>query len=406
MKVIHTSDWHLGQKFLTKDRIEEHQKALDWLIDIVRQEHADVMLISGDIFDNNNPPNYARNMFYQFLHQMQSTSCRHIVITGGNHDSPSMLNAPKDILRYLQVHIVGEATENPEDELIPLYNEQGELIAVVAAIPFLRDSNLRNTFVGQLVEERSNQIRQGIIRHYELMADTCAPFIASGVPILAMGHLYATGAQSSDKQDNIYVGNIENIEAGQFPKVFDYIALGHIHRHQAIGGLEHIRYCGSLIPLSFSETRDQKGVYSINFEGRTITDINFHEAPLFRRLKTIRGSQEAIEQAVKAFAERHQDELKPWLDIIVEVDAPVPLLDQTLRDNLRDLPIEILKVRLAYPGNPHQLTDDDTRLPDLRPMDVFLKKCETLTLTPEQLEQLTATFLELLEWQQQKETNL
>jgi len=93
MKILHTSDWHLGQKFLSKDRIDEHQSALDWLRQTIIEQEIDVLLVSGDIFDIGNPPSYARHLYYRFLTSLQGTYCRHVVITGGNHDSPSMLNA-------------------------------------------------------------------------------------------------------------------------------------------------------------------------------------------------------------------------------------------------------------------------------------------------------------------------
>jgi len=106
MKILHTSDWHLGQKFLSKDRIDEHQSALDWLRQTIIEQEIDVLLVSGDIFDIGNPPSYARHLYYRFLTSLQGTYCRHVVITGGNHDSPSMLNAPKELLEILNVYVV------------------------------------------------------------------------------------------------------------------------------------------------------------------------------------------------------------------------------------------------------------------------------------------------------------
>ena len=117
MKIIHTSDWHLGQKFLYNDREAEHQMALDWLLDTITQNEVDGLVVAGDIFDIGNPPNYARRMYYRFLTQLIHTSCRHVLITGGNHDSPAMLNAPRELLQALNIHVVGAATENLEDEL-------------------------------------------------------------------------------------------------------------------------------------------------------------------------------------------------------------------------------------------------------------------------------------------------
>ncbi|MEM1123432.1 MAG: exonuclease subunit SbcD, partial [Bacteroidota bacterium] len=127
MKILHTSDWHLGQRFLSNDRREEHQLALDWLRKTIEKEAIDLLIVAGDIFDISNPPSSARTMYYRFLADLRATNCRHIIIVGGNHDSPSMLNAPKEILEMLNVHVVGAATEKMEDTIIELRGANGQL---------------------------------------------------------------------------------------------------------------------------------------------------------------------------------------------------------------------------------------------------------------------------------------
>ncbi|MEL7220922.1 MAG: exonuclease subunit SbcD, partial [Bacteroidota bacterium] len=107
MKVLHTSDWHLGQKLLQLDRQEEFALALDWLLEVIIAEQIDVLLVSGDIFDIGNPPNQSRELYYNFLRRLLNSECRHVVITGGNHDSPAMLNAPRELLAAFNIHIVG-----------------------------------------------------------------------------------------------------------------------------------------------------------------------------------------------------------------------------------------------------------------------------------------------------------
>ena len=149
MKILHTSDWHLGQRFLFNDREQEHQRALDWLADTIRTQEVDALIVAGDIFDINNPPNYARTMYYRFLTSLLGTSCRHIIITGGNHDSPSMLNAPRELLRLLNIHVVGAVGDALEEELVELKDSEGELELVVAAVPFLRDRDLRFSQAGE-----------------------------------------------------------------------------------------------------------------------------------------------------------------------------------------------------------------------------------------------------------------
>lgn len=399
MKILHTSDWHLGQKFLHNEREEEHQLALDWLLDTVEQEQAEGLLVAGDIFDTGNPPNYARRLYYRFLRKLLSTSCRHIVITGGNHDSPAMLNAPRELLQALNVHVIGAASKDPAEEVVEWRDEAGKLEAVIAAVPFLRDRDLRYSVAGETGLDRSEQIRQGIHQHYERLASYIQEaYDTTTVPVLATGHLYATGASASAKQDNIYIGNIENIEAEHFPKIFDYVALGHIHRAQVVGGQERVRYAGSLIPLSFSETKDDKSVYVLDFKGKTLQSTQPIAVPTFRRLKSITGSLEEVKASLDRFAAKEREGLTPWVEVQVALDRLVPQLSQLLQEHTEGMALELLKIQARYPQR-HQETAAHT--PDLDSLDteeVFRMKCESYGSPPEDMDDLLDTFRELKEW--------
>ena len=335
MKIIHTSDWHLGQKLLYNDREQEHRLALDWLLEAIDREQADGLIVAGDIFDIGNPPNYARSLYYQFLRRLLNTKCRHVVITGGNHDSPAMLNAPRELLQALNVHVVGAASEDPAEEVVVWKDETGAVEAIIAAVPFLRDRDLRYSVTGETGYDRVEQIRQGIKKHYEEVAAYIEEQPgAQDVPVIATGHLYATGADASGKQDNIYIGNTENIEARHFPDLFDYVALGHIHRAQVVGGLEQVRYSGSLIPLSFSETQDDKGVYVLEWSGKKLDNIRSLPVPVFRRLKGITGTLEEVQESLARFVEKEREGLEPWIEVTVHLDRLVPELSTVLQETL------------------------------------------------------------------------
>lgn len=399
MKIIHSSDWHLGQRLLFNERGEEHQLALQWLRETILQEQADALIVTGDIFDNGNPPHPARKLYYNFLTSLLHTPCRHIIIVGGNHDSPGMLDGPRDLLEYLNIRVVGAASENLEQDCLQLKNEQGKLEAVIAAIPFLRDRDLSPSVSGENTLDRIQRIQTGIRQRYQDMAAVVEPFLAQNVPILATGHLYAQGAQASDKQDNIYIGNTENLDVDNIPDVFSYVALGHIHRPQAIGGKNHIRYAGSLIPLSFSETKDEKGLYCLEFNGHTLQELRFIPAPTFRRLKTIQGTLDEVEEKLLAFASKEREELPAWVEVIVESPTFIPQLDNHLRAFVKELPLEILKIRLErqYRALDEQLDAVVESLESLDVLDVFRKRAEKDQRTEEEWEELEATFKELLE---------
>ena len=399
MKILHTSDWHLGQKFLTNDRKAEHQLALDWLHETIVQESVDALIVAGDIFDIGNPPSYARTLYYRFLTRLQNTCCRHIIIVGGNHDSPAMLNAPKELLEILNVHVVGAATGDIEDEIITLLDEKGELEAIVAAVPFLRDRDIRYSVAGESGLERMAQVQAGILRHFTEVGRAVAPFQQKKVPIIATGHLYAKGAMASDKQDNIYIGDIENIDGKSFPTVFDYVALGHIHRAQLVGEQNHVRYCGSIIPLSFSEIQDSKRVLIVEFSGKNLKEIKEVKVPRFRELVTFSGDLETVKTRLQTFDSKRKGELEPWIDINIDTEEKIPNLDGEIREFAKDFWMEILKIRTQKSYWALEGLTEEINLDDLSPEEVFLRKCENSgNLEEDKKQDLLLTFKELRNW--------
>lgn len=399
MKILHTSDWHLGQRFLFNDREQEHQRALDWLADTIRTQEVDALVVAGDIFDINNPPNYARTMYYRFLTSLLGTSCRHIIITGGNHDSPSMLNAPRELLRLLNIHVVGAVGDALEEELVELKDSEGELELVVAAVPFLRDRDLRFSQAGEGSYERLQRVREGMAEHYRQIGELAEKYRDAGIPIIATGHLYASGAMASEKQDNIYAGDVENIEADQFPSIFHYIALGHIHRPQLVGEQSHIRYSGSLLPLSFSETKDDKSVYLLHFQRDQLLEVETLAVPVFRRLKSISGSLQEVKESLRRFDQKGGRELTPWVEVIVETDQLIPRLDLQLREFTKDMDLQLLKIKIERKGELLRRTaSEGVNLDDLEDVEsVFRKKCLRFGSPPEQMDELLKSFKELRE---------
>ncbi len=404
MKILHTSDWHLGQKFLSKDRIQEHQMALDWIRQTILDQEVEVLLVAGDVFDIGNPPSYARQMYYKFLTSLQGTYCRHVVIIGGNHDSPSMINAPKELLQILNVHVVGAASENIEDELLVLKDNDGLTELVVAAVPFLRDRDLRSSVAGETGMERIAKIREGIVQHFKDVADCAKKYQQEKVPILAMGHLYAKGAKASEKQNNIYIGDVANIEGKQFSPIFDYVALGHLHRAQLVNKVDHIRYSGSIIPLSFGEVLDKKSVYLLDFEKEKLTNIAAIKIPRFRALISVEGPLEKVKARLEKINTDRKGELIPWVEVLVEVEETIPNLDGELRDFTKEFWLELLKIRTK---KQHQSLDKlatTVNLDDLTPLEVFEKKCDSEgEMKEEEKKSLVHTFKELQDWMVDRE---
>lgn len=399
MKILHTADWHLGQKFIQFDREQEHTFALNWLIELITKEEIELLIIAGDIFDIGNPPNYAQKLYYRFFKSLLSTNCEHCVVIGGNHDSPAMLGAPKELLDVFNISVISAASDNLQDEIIEIKDKNGDLKMVVAAVPFLRDRDLKAASMQETALEKAEQIKLGIYKHYQNVAELCEKY--KKTPIVATGHLFAKGAQSSDKQDNIYVGNLENISAEQFPATFDYVALGHIHRAQKMGERENIRYSGSLIPLSFSEVQDQKSVTVIDFEGKKIKNIDVIPVPTFRKLRLFRGNLEEVKEKIskhnaRLLLDENENKLRTWAEIQIESETILPNLDLQLTDFVKDMYIDILKLRIVRTQqNQSQPIFVHQNLKDMTEMDVFQKRLESVEES--EREGLLQSFKELLE---------
>ncbi|NTW99491.1 MAG: exonuclease subunit SbcD [Geobacteraceae bacterium] len=299
MKFLHTSDWHLGRTLYGRNRYSEFSAFLEWLVELIEQEHVDALLIAGDVFDSSVPSSRSQELYYGFLHKVaRSTTCRHVVITSGNHDSPSFLNAPKALLRALDVHVVGSASDELMDEVVALRDSRGCLEAVVCAVPHLRDRDIRSVEAGESVEEKNRKLLEGIERHYREVCqagDALRQVEGRAVPLVAMGHLFTAGGTTVDGDGvrELYVGSLAHVSRSIFPEGIDYLALGHLHVPQRVGGEEHLRYSGSPLPMGFGEALQQKEVLLVDFsEGdRSITE---RIVPLFQPLERISGTIEAI----------------------------------------------------------------------------------------------------------------
>ncbi|MDX5480241.1 MAG: exonuclease SbcCD subunit D C-terminal domain-containing protein [Hymenobacteraceae bacterium] len=407
MRVLHTSDWHLGQRLVNLERTEEHQHFLDWLLNTIEQQQVEVLLMAGDVFDNGSPSNTALKLYYDFLRKVCATCCRHIIITGGNHDSVSTLNAPKELLECFNIHVVGGASPDPLDELIELRNEQGELQLAVCAVPFLRDRDVRLSVPGEAFEEREQRIKQGIAAHYEAFVPHIQPYKAQAIPVVAMGHLFAAGGSASDSEKEIHVCNLGQIGADQFPAEFDYVALGHLHRPQQVNNRHHIRYSGSPIPLSFSEVTDRKVVFILDFEEGKLTSLQELEIPCCRKLVRFKGPLDKVKQQLAVY-DNSAYPLTAWAELQVELDAPLPDLNQQLEEVL-DLKREELQLLIHRPPviqkatqTLEQQVQQEVDLHTLREKDVFIKRCESAFPESDHTE-LVTTFSELLELMHQEQ---
>ncbi len=402
MKILHTADWHIGKKLHKHDLSRDFDLFINWLGTIIQNEEVDVLLVSGDVFDLANPSSDARRQYYRALMELRKFNCK-IILTGGNHDSPAMLNAPAEILRELDMHVIGGLPEDLEEVIIPVRTEEGKTRMVIAALPFLRDSDLRTAADGFTYEDRLEATRKGIQHIFSKAAEICKEKYPD-VPAIAMGHLFAAGAETSESERDIQIGNQAAFNALQFGDYFDYIALGHIHKPQKVNAAVPTYYSGSPLPLSFSERRDKKRVLLLDTvslgEPRSIP------VPVFRSLLKISGSLEDLQQKLR------DPGMNGQLDTLIEVEMQeedydankIFLLDE-LVTGFKKPGFEIVKHRASFKNRITGAGEIYTnrQLEDLKPREVFMELIERHNYDDSTHREILGAFDELLEEVQQKE---
>jgi exonuclease SbcD len=398
LKVLHTADWHLGKRLENCERTEEHQYFLDWLIKELDNQSIDVLIIAGDIFDIGSPSNTSLKQYYDFLNKVNSTSCQDVVIIGGNHDSVATLNAPKELLKFFNIHVVGGVPDDFHEQIIPIKDSQGNLKLVVCAVPFLRDRDVRLAIPGETALEMEARIKQGICDHYNKFKELVGNYKASGIPVIATGHLFAAGAINTGSEKDIHVGNLGQICGDQFPEEFDYIALGHLHRPQVVNKMAHIRYSGSPIPLSFSESEDCKVVLTLEFDGGKLKDVTSTEIPQCRKLIRLKGGLDNIKNELFSIQKQFLH-LPTWVEVQLETESYIHDLEEQLKTVInKEQRIErIFPRQISRQTTPNLAeTTEALDLSDLDVKSVFKQRC-LMEYGDEDFSDLIQTFDEAFE---------
>lgn len=375
MRLIHTSDWHLGQYFFTKSRAAEHQAFLRWLIDQVEQLRVDALIVAGDLFDTGSPPSYARELYNRFVVELQRTGCQ-LVVLGGNHDSVATLNESRELLSCLNTTVIANAQTEPERQILVLNQRDGQPGAVLCAIPFLRPRDLLTSRAGESGSQKQQALQEAIAEHYRnLFQAACARRDALGLPlpIVATGHLTTVGVTTSDSVRDIYIGTLDAFPAQAFPPA-DYIALGHIHRAQNVAKSEHIRYSGSPIPLSFDELGTAKSVFMVDFSAGALQQVTPLEIPSFQPMQLIKGDLPQIEAQLRQFAD-YQGALPVWLDIEVATQDYLSDIQRRIQQLAQDLPVEVVLLRRSKEQRQQTIAQQDKEtLNELSVGEVFERR--------------------------------
>ncbi|MFP4014493.1 MAG: exonuclease SbcCD subunit D C-terminal domain-containing protein [Chitinispirillaceae bacterium] len=420
MKILHTSDWHLGRSLYGRKRYEEFARFLDWLTETIEKESIDALLVAGDVFDTGTPGNRAQELYYRFLCSVSNSCCRHIVVIAGNHDSPSFLNAPRELLRALNVHVVGAATGIPEDEVVVLYDEERPE-AVVCAVPYLRDKDIRTVEPGETIEDKNVKLVEGLKKHYsqivaaaekkrtELIRQSKISNEKRKIPLIAMGHLFTTGGKivDGDGVRELYVGSLAYVGMDSFPSSIDYLALGHLHVPQKVGGAEHIRYSGSPIPMGYGEATQEKSVVIID-TGTENSDVNSDESienikpeiknfpvPCFQPLVRIVGSLDDIYAKIEQLKGQKS---RAWLEIEYTGEDITGDLREMIHEALADSEMEICRIKnKRVIDRVMSSVGEEETLDDLDAKDVFSRCLDAFSVPEDDRVGLMNSYYEILQ---------
>ncbi len=367
MILIHTADWHIGQNFYGYERYGEHRHFLDWLENTLVERRADVLLVTGDVFDGPNPPAKAQQLYYRFLHRVnQRLPELQVVITAGNHDSAARLEAPNPLLEALNIKVVG-AVHYGEAEgeagavgtpgladtaaalegaarrlLVPLYGASGEVEVCCVAVPYLRQGDY----------PPADTYDEGVRHLYAALAEA-ARRQYGGKPIVMTGHLHVLGAAVSerDRSERVVIGGLDGVSDAIFPSDVAYGALGHLHRAQRVAGRDNVRYAGAPVPMSFVEKRNAQSVSCIEIkDGHTVISLLPYEPKV--ALLSVPDQPGDLGEILACLAELPEGEVtanSPYLEIKVRMSGPDPSLRYKIEQALRDKSVRLTAILPFYP---------------------------------------------------------
>jgi len=385
MRLLHTSDWHLGQTLHNYERAYEHQCFLDWLLETIVAEQADALLIAGDVFDNANPSAAAHKQLYTFLQQARARAPQlEIVVIAGNHDSPGRMEAPGPLLAAHGTTVIGHIVRNGDGAIdldrlvIPLRGGDGAVQAWCLAIPFLRPGDVPRASPEQGADGADPYL-SGIALLYAQAFAHAQTKRAPGQAIVAMGHCHMVDGQASlDSERRIVIGGSEALPSAMFDPAIAYAALGHLHLAQRVGQKEHLRYSGSPLPLSFSEVGYRHQVLRVDLAEGALREVTPLPVPRAVDLLRVPPQPAPLEQALAALAALELPMLpqfaQPYLEVRVLLDAPEPGLRGRIEAAIAGKPVRLAKIeptrKNAAAGADSTVLSLD-QLAQLQPDDIF-----------------------------------
>jgi exonuclease SbcD len=380
MRILHTSDWHLGHTLRDFSRVAEHRRFLDWLVAQIVERRVDGLLVAGDVFDTANPSAAANELWFSFLARLRASHpSTKVVVIAGNHDSPARIDAQASLLAAMNVVVIGAVPRRagnaePPAMLTEIVSSAGER-AWVAAVPFLRIADLP-------AEHAIDAPERGVEALYAEVLAAMRSRRAEGEAMLAMGHLYmAAGELSELSERKILGGNQHALPHTIFPADLDYVALGHLHKAQRVGGNDRVRYSGSPLPLSMTEASYRHQVLSIEIAGGRVVEVESIAVPrTVDMIRVPRVGALPLDEALAALAALpDEDSLPrddwPFVEVSIAMARPEPTLQTQVTEALVGRAARLVRISRALPANaPVAATLERRVLTDLTPEDVFVAR--------------------------------
>ena len=393
MKIIHTSDWHLGNRLMDSSRKDEFNAFIHHMLHIVKKEKPDALLLAGDVFDNTTPSDQIQQLYCDFLSKAHAAGCGTVIVTAGNHDGVTQLGVTRPLLELHHAHVVTSLTvETAAECLVEIPDEGDRPLGLVCAVPFLRVNEVSVKAAVDDEEGRKNSYVNGIKAVYDRVAELAAEWKEAhpGCPVVAMGHLAVSNVPATDSTRRL-IGTVEAVQEGIFSPVFDYVALGHIHKGYGEG---RIRYCGSPLAMGMDEAAHPHRV--LVWEDGSVREIPVPEFTLFRTAQCANRAE--VEALVQSLAAQSKDQGKPvWLQLEYSAtDITRTEIEELLKQHAAAIPVYRLKRACDPAGNPGDTIDGDVRLRQMSPNDVFKLKLKDFALEEEDRNKVAALFESVL----------
>ncbi len=354
VRFFHTSDWHLGQFFYNHSRQYEHEQFLVWLLEQIKIKQPHALLIAGDIFDVINPSSQAQKQLYQFLADAHDLAPQmQTLMIAGNHDSGYRIEQVEPLLEKYNAKTVGVIRWNQDKSLdlerliLPIYDEQKQIVAWCIALPFLRSAEITG------FNEHTTNSQNAIAYLHQHLIEEAKRRKTDDQALILMSHAHMQGGETSDSERLIIIGNEEALSTALFDDSIDYVALGHLHKPQKVQH-PHIRYSGSPIPLSFSEINYKHQVVDVTIDSANVENKFSFDAiaiPRSIQLHKIKGELNEVMQRLKNLPNEPIENIdhREYVDIEYHTATPPqPNLRQQFEDALPKDRYRLVRISRQY----------------------------------------------------------